>query len=76
MSDKLGGIRKEIMQSAGFKMLLDEAVAMYPNPMPFNPYGEDEDNQINKWKSKSSEKIGFDLCFKMITGISPEDYTK
>ena len=73
--DNLKGIRKEIMQSAGFKMLLDEAMGMYPKPRPFDPNGEEE-AQINKWKSKSSEKIGFDLCFTMITGISPEDYTK
>ena len=71
----LNGIRKEFMQSASFQMLLDEAMAMYPEPQPFRPH-DPEEVQINEWKSKSSEKEGFDLCFKLITGISPEEYKK
>lgn len=63
------------MQSATFRMLLDEALAAYPKPQPFLPKGEmSEEMQVNDWKSKSSEKEGFDLLFKLITGISPEEY--
>jgi len=73
--DNLTGIRKEIMQTAGFNMLLKEALEMYPKPQPFIP-SQAEEKQINEWKSKSSEKAGFDLCFKMLTGITPEEYQK
>lgn len=71
------GIKKEFMQNASFKMLLDEAIGVYPKPQEFNPYdARSEEKQINEWKSKSSEKAGFDTCFKMLTGITPEEYTK
>ena len=73
--DNLQGIRKEFMQMAGFKMLLDDALTMYPKPQPFIP-SQAEEKQINEWKAKSSEQAGFDLLFKMLTGITVEDYTK
>lgn len=75
--DDLTGIRKEFMQTAGFKMLLDEAIAVYPVPQAFNPSDQrTEEMQVNQWKAKSSEKEGFAICFKMLTGITPEDYKK
>jgi len=73
----LTGIRKEFMQNASFRMLLDEALGVYPKPQEFNPSDKrSEEMQVNEWKSKSSEKAGFDVCFKMLTGITPEEYKK
>ena len=76
MKDQLGTLRKDLMQSASFRMLLDNAMEFYPKSRPFNPYEADAEKQINEWKSKSSEKAGFDLLFKQMTGITPEEYKK
>lgn len=77
MSENLTGIRKDYMQQAGFRMLLDEAMSYYPAAQSFNPSDKrTEEVQVNEWKAKSSEKAGFDLCFKLLTGITPEEFSK
>ena len=75
--NELGSIKKEYLQQAGFRLLLDRALESYPQPKSFNVNDATEHGsqiQIEQWKAKSSEQAGFDLCFKLLTGYYPKDY--
>lgn len=71
----LNGIRKEYWNNDTFRMILREAAATQPNVMPYLPQDQSrgKEQQINEWLSQSAEKAGFDKCFKLITGHSPEE---
>ena len=73
--DNLNGIKKEYLQSDSFRMILKDAISFRPEHQPFNPLmGKKTDDQVEEWKAKSAEQRGFDLAFRTITGINPEDF--
>ena len=74
-TENLNGLRKEYLQNASFRMILREALTKRPEHQPFNPLsGQATDVQVEQWKAKSAQREGFDLAFRMITGIKPEDF--
>lgn len=71
----LAGIRKEYWNSDSFRMVLKEAVLSRPEVRPYMPFdqGRTVEQQTNEWLSQSAEQVGFDKCFKLITGRNPEE---
>ena len=70
--DNLNGIRKELLATDSYRMVLKDAKTYRPEYRPFNA-NEKADIQVEQWKAMSAEQRGFDMAFKVITGINPGD---